>query len=1109
MNEDYNILLNKLNRFRIKYYLNKLLRGLALSALLLMVLFIAVDIFEYYSWSNSGIRTALFYIYLIVALSVFGVYVFTPLFHLLRMGKIISHAEAANIIGNHFPDIADKLLNTLQLLSEVEKNGSGQTELLLAGIEQKTNNLKPFSFRKAISYKSNYKYLKWLAGPFTFLIIVLIISPAFVTGPVNRIVNHGEKFEKPKPYTFNLVNSSLECVQGDNFTVLVNILGEEVPEYVYVNDGKYDFRLIENQDELLEYTFSKLKTDIYFYIASDEYSSEQFHLKVLPKPSIFNFDLELEFPAYLNKKDELVESTGDIVVPEGTKLNWRFYANNSKQLVFMDNTTTNISSANSKTLFEHSLIAIHDFSYSVFGISEHGLHSDTLDYSVNVIKDDKPSIVIDNMQQENLLGYILTAGSISDDYGFSSLRYYYRKSESESWLSNRLEIVKNVEKQNFNHSFITKELDLAAGDKMEFYYEVWDNDAVNGYKSSKTKVLYFSVPDRNEIKNESDRTSNQMKSKYEKSIADLDKLSEELEQLKKTVFEKKDLDWSDKKKFNDIIKEEQQLREQLQEMQELNKKREELKEFLQENQDPDIQEKLDKINEQIEKLNNQEILDKLEKLMENIDELSKDQLDQLLGEMKDNQEEFKEDLEQQLEFFKQLELEQKMSESIDKLNKLAKDQEELAQQTKDKENKLDKALEEQEGLKKEFDDLKKDLDEIDKLNSELEKSLDLDTNKSDQEEVDKDMDESVEKLDSGKRKKASESQKSASEKMKKMAEELQLMMESAQASRMGEDIEQMANILDNLMDISFNLEKLIAEILTTSDNDPKFLTNTQNLKILKDDYVVLHDSLIEISKRQMMIKDFVVKESNKVESYMNKSLSNIQERQIHEAGSNLQYSMTSANNLALMLDESLNNMKNSMKMPGSKSSESECDQPGQSQGESMKEMMKMQQKLGKGLKPSPMPGGKDGKSGKGKEGESRELAKMAAQQSELRKQMRDLMNQIEGEGGNGSALQKIIDKMEMQEQDIVNKRISSETLERQKEIESRLLMADRALQEREKEQKREASAGKKQERSNNIDELKYKDISGDNYNNVINSSPLKLSTPYKKLLKKYLYEIEN
>lgn len=1110
VNKDFNILLEKVLRFKRKYYLNKLLRGLILSASMLIVLFIVIDVFEYYSWSNIVVRTTIFYLFLAAITIILGAQVVIPIFHLLKMGKIISHKQAALIIGDHFPEISDKLLNTLQLQSIIKENKSDQINLLLAGIEQKTNELQPIPFRKAISYKSNYKYLKWLALPLVFLLVTLIISPAFVTAPAIRLVNHKQKYEKPKPYYFTIINDSLIAVQGDDFTILVEVEGKEYPETAYLNDGKYDFRLLKNKEGLLEYNFTKLKNDIYFRIATDEVISEQFHIKVLPKPTISSFNIELDFPDYLGKKDEIIESTGDLVIPEGTKLQWRFYAANSQELIFNDEKETSLYSINSQNLFEYDKIALSDFQYSVFSISEHYLHSDTLNYSVNVIKDEKPNIVIDNLQQEYLLGYLMANGTITDDYGFSLLRFYYKKSEENNWSTIDLGVDNKIEKQNFNHSFKTSDIELLPGDNLDFYYQVWDNDRINGYKSAKTNILVFKVPDKVEIENIVDSTGDLMKSKYEKSIKDLEELRIELEELKKDLFEKKELDWSDRKKVKELLKKEKELRESLLEMQELNSRREELKDFLKDNPDESIQEKLDKLYEQIENLKQDELLEKLEELLKNIDELTKDQLDKLLDDLKKNQQDFKLSLEQQLEFFKQIEIEQKLKEIVNDLEELSKKQELLAEETKNKENKLKEAAPEQEELNKDFEKVKEKIQEIDSLNKNLEKPLEMNTKKEEQKEIEKDMSEASENLESGKRKKAGESQSNAAKKMKKLAENLNMMMQSAMQSRMGEDAEQIGKILDNLLDISFNLESLMEEVTVTSDNDPRFIDNTNKLKNLKDDYSVLHDSLLAISKRQILIQQFLVKESDKVEMYFTRSLESIQERQTGQTSSNLQYGMTSANNLALMLDESLNKMKQSMNMPGSKSGEGECNQPGESSGsEGMKQMLKMQQGLGKGLKKAGQKMGSGENPADGSSASSRELARMAAQQSELRKQMQDLMDQIEGNGGNGSALQKIIDQMDMQENDIVNKQITSETLERQREIETRLLKAEKALLKREKEEKREAVVGKNRKRGNPNIEIKYKDVKVDDHNSVINTKPLKLSTPYKKILKKYLYEIES
>ena len=1041
---------------------------------------------------------------------ILGSQVIIPLLHLLMMGRIISHEKAASIIGDHFPEIADKLLNTLQLQTAINETKSEHIGLLLAGIEQKTNELQPIPFRRAISYKSNYKYLKWLVGPLAFLLITLIISPSFVTEPAIRIVNYQIAYEMPKPYYFSITNDSLIGVQGEDFTVVVEVVGEEFPEASYLNDGKYDFRLLDKKGGLLEHTFNKLKDDIYFKIATDEVSTIQYHLKVLPKPSISSFSIELDFPSYINKKDEIVESTGDIVIPEGTKLLWRFYANNSTKLIFLDGKEAKKirSETTATNLFLYNKIAKEDFQYSIFSESEHHLYSDTLAYYANVIRDEIPAIVINDLQQEYLLGYMIVSGTIADDYGFSSLKFYYRKNDIADWSQLEINIDKRIEKQNFNHSFKTTDIELLPGDNLDFYYEVWDNDGVNGYKRAKTSVLVFEVPGEEEIIHKSDSTSDLMKSKYEKSIKDLEELSKELEDIKKDLFEKKDLEWSDKKKIESLLKKEKELRESLMEMHELNSKREELKEFLQDNPNESIREKLEELTKQIEKLNQNELLEKLEEMAKSVEELSKDQLDKLLDDLQKNQEEFKETLEQQLEFLKQLEIEQKMDKTSNNLEKLAEKQEELSKEVKNKDTKVKESRPKQEELNKEFKEIEEKLSEIDSLNKKLEKPMDLDMDTEGQEQIEKEMNEASENLEKGKRKKASESQSGAAKKMKEMADKLDMMMQTAMQSRMGEDAEQIAKLLDNLLDISFNLESLMHEISVTSNNDPRFKENTKNLKNLKDDYSILHDSLLAISKRQIMLQQFLVRESDKVEMYFTRSLQSIQERQIAKTSSNLQYGMTSANNLALMLDESLNRMKQSMNMPGSKSGEGECKQPGNSSGSGMKQVMKMQQGLGKGLKKAGKKKGKGEKPGEGSSGSSRELARMAAQQSELRKQMQDLMDQLKAEGGNGNALQKIIDQMEKQENDIVNKRITSETLERQREIETRLLKAERALLEREKEERREAVEGKNRKRGNHNIEIKYNDITVDDRNNLINTKPIKLSAPYKKILKKYLYEIE-
>ncbi|PLX12351.1 MAG: hypothetical protein C0598_06155 [Marinilabiliales bacterium] len=1078
-----------------------------ISLLMIISLFIIIGVFEYFLWTDSLVRTIFFYLFSVFSLVVLFRFVFIPIAKLLSLGKQISYDQAAKIIGSHFPEISDKLLNAIQLQSLAMEMDSKSVGLISAGIEQKTIELKPFSFRKAISFKSNLKYLKWLVTPLIIILITLIISPAFVTDPVNRIVNYKEKFSKPLPYTFKLLNDSLKVVQGDNFQLNVEVIGDEIPDQLYISDGKYEYRMQSDNGNIYSYTFKKLKNDLYFALKTEVLESDKYLLKVLARPAISNFKIEIDYPGYIGKKTDLVENTGDLIIPEGSSLKWQIFARNSKELNF-------ISKEGSETLnsennvFEITKTLVNNFTYSIYSKSPDNIFSDTISYAITTIKDAKPLIDIDNIEQEYLLKYLLVNGTITDDYGFSNLFFYYRKDKSKEWNKLPLSISTQYEKQNFNHSFSTEDIQLRAGEEFEYFYEIWDNDAVNGYKNARSAVMTFNMPDKKDLEQKVDSAGSKLKDRYENSLESFEEINKQIEQMQENLFEKKEADWSDKKKIKDLLKKEKEIRESMSELNDLMNKREEIKEFLNENPNPELSEKLERLEEQIEKLKDTDLLDKLEELSKNIDELNKDQLENLLENMKQNQEDFMDNLEQQLEFFKQIEIEQKLSEISQELDDLAKKQDELKDQTTDKKNNVKELAEKQEQLNDEFSEIQKKIKEADSLNKNLSKPLDLDTEEKLQDETSEAMQNASESMMSGKRNKSGMKQTQASESMQELSDRMQQMMQSAMQSRTGEDAEQLGNMLDNLLDISFDLEALMKRVEETSDNDPLFNDNMRELKFIQDDYAILHDSLKALSKRQMMIQQFVVKESERIQNSIQKALENIQERKSSATSSNMQYAMMSANNLALMMDESLDQMMQSMNMPGSKGGSAKCANPGSGSSPGMQQLIQMQQGMGKGLKEAGGSSGKGKEGSKGKDGESKALARLAAQQSELRRQMREMMEQMEGQGGNGKALQKIIDQMEQQENDIVNRRITSETIERQKEIETRLLQAEKALIEREKEKKRESQEGQNIERGNPTPDFKYNEVKNENTNNVIQRHPIKLGSSYKRVSEKYLFELK-
>ena len=115
-----------------------------------------------------------------------------------------------------------------------------------------------------------------------------------------------------------------------------------------------------------------------------------------------------------------------------------------------------------------------------------------------------------------------------------------------------------------------------------------------------------------------------------------------------------------------------------------------------------------------------------------------------------------------------------------------------------------------------------------------------------------------------------------------------------------------------------------------------------------------------------------------------------------------------------------------------------------------------------GEKPGSKPGNKPGTSGM-----SEELAKMSAQQQGIRQMLKEMASQLDKEGkGKPGSMDKLQQMMEETETDLVNKRITTETLRRQQEILTRLLEAEKAERQREEEERRESKEPQNQKISN-------------------------------------------
>lgn len=144
----YDQLILKIDQFTRKYYINQLIKGSLYFTGLVTLVFLAYNLLENQFYFSKGVRTFLSLSYLVLFASSLWYWVASPLLHYFRLGKLISHEEAAKIIGSQFGDVKDKLLNVLQL--KTQSVNYSDRSLIDASIQQKSIELTPVPFVQAI-----------------------------------------------------------------------------------------------------------------------------------------------------------------------------------------------------------------------------------------------------------------------------------------------------------------------------------------------------------------------------------------------------------------------------------------------------------------------------------------------------------------------------------------------------------------------------------------------------------------------------------------------------------------------------------------------------------------------------------------------------------------------------------------------------------------------------------------------------------------------------------------------------------------------------------------------------------------------------------------------
>lgn len=1091
MTESYKHLVDKLNLYIKKYNLYQLIKGTIYCIILFTSYFTLISVIEYFAFLPSFARTFIFYFsfFLFSGISIF--YFIVPLLRLAGLLKTMGYEKAAFIVSRHFKEIDDRLLNILEL-AKIEKEAN--QPLVWASIDEKINRIRLFDFSKVVSFKSLSNKLLFLSGALIAAFLLFLFLPGLFTDTSKRLVAYDQVFIKPAPFTFHLLNDSLQVKKGEQLSLGVKCEGSEIPELLYVNIAGTNY-MMNNEAHTFSYQLEHVNNSFTIYFTDLTYKSEKYLIEVLPSPVILEYVVEVEPPVYTGYEKRKENMLGDLEVPFGSKIKWVFNTAGTDSLsIRLQDKIVSAENENGKFQFEHIIKSSLDYSVSLK--NKHFNYQDILSFSINIIPDLYPEIKVVQLRDSFEFTRFYFKGSVADDYGFHDLNYHLVINGNDSLTE--IPVHKSLNQQDFYFTYNFKDL-KGAVDQVDYYFSVRDNDYFHGYKESVSETFQFVFPSKEELKQLDDENFDNLEDLLEKSYELSNDIQKSIEELKYRSLSEKTSNWEKQQLVSEIMNKKNQLEEILNQVQQKNSEMNSMKNSFSEEK-AEMVEKQKQIDQLLEEVFNEELKALFEEFNKLAQEFDQDKFDELSNRSEMSMEDLSKQLERNLQMLKRMKVEQKVEEVIEGLSDLGKKERDNAKQL-DESRSFEEAGKKEDENREELKSINEDLKKALELNESLEKPMNIQPLDREYDEINSKYDEIGELLEQKRKKKSVDQIEKNAEKYDNAAFMLNQMLAGNKLQQNMENIRDLQQILDNLIYLSLTQETLHDKIRAIDESDPRLSVVKINQDRLIRQSQVVKDSLYALGKRTPQIGSVITKELLSLELSMNKAIDELVESRLGTAVRHQQMAITSANNMALLLNEALDNLQKQMAnaMPG----DQQCDKPGSNPGDNMNLLKETQQSLKDQLQQM-IDQMKDGNSGS----MSEQIGKSLAQQEMMQQMIRELLMNSEVGSAAKEQLKQIDQLLERANLDLANKNVTSTMIERQNLILNKLLKAEKAEMERDVEDERESKTVDDNFYSNPIEFFEYKNEDKE-FIDIIERNNYQLRIFYDRKYREYINNLRN
>ncbi len=1116
----YKEIIDKLERLVKREYALAASIGIQKSLALSLFVFTFLVLTEMLAHFSSSVRTILYFIFILLSVSSLLVLFLNPILKYFKILRRTNYFEAAKKVGEKFPAIKDDLINSMQLVSVQKPEAQYSKGLIEAAFINAYNKIKYSDFASVISFKKAKELFLYFAGLVVFCSVLLAFVPG-LNAATYRLIHYNREFIPPPKFIFEVEPGNSKVTKGDNIKITIGVTGQ-VPRRIYLatrNVEQTNFELQQLYPDSLGkfyYVIPAVRLSFKYYVASGNIKSDTYEIEVIDRPIIKTMDLIITSPSYSKIPPIQQKDNGNVTALMGSVVDLKVSSTkNLKSARFEFDDTTNKGLEVNGNEAQGKFIVKKEMNYHIILTDKNGNNNlEPIEYSVKPLYDAYPTIEMIapnkdvNLPNDNRVGL---AAKISDDFGFTKLILHYRLSSSRyekvqnDFKSIEIPINKNQTEEEADYIWNLSGLNLSSEDVVTYYLEVFDNDFVSGPKPAKTSTFNIRVPSLNEILNQASDVQNQSENDLQETFKEAEDLKQKLNDIKNELRQdKKDISWQEKQKIEQAAEQFKKLQDKVNNV---GKNIAKMQQNLQQN-NLMSKETLQKYME-LQKLFNEISTDEMKKAMEQLQNalqnLSRQMTQNAMDKFTFNEEQFKQTIERTLNLLKRIQVEQKVDELVKRTEQISKQQNDVQNKTKSlnsqSSSERNQLGERQKEISKELNEFSKQLDELSKKASEL-NNLPKDQLQQIQKDFQQQQNEQLSQqasndIQQSQNRKAQQNQTQISQNMGNMKKQLQNFQKSMNQQGQMQAFKDMMKITSNLIMLSKQQEKLQNQTRQMNPGSSQFDKDARQQNEIRHNLDNIMQQMSQLSQKTFAITPEMGKALGDAQRQMDESMQGLQNRNGMSASSNQGEAMKSLNEAADMMKNSMEQM---MQNGGGGGGMMSFMQQLQKMSGMQMDLNNLTQMLQQAMK------------GNLSMQQQAEMQRLAQQQDVIRKSLQQLNKEAmrSGEARKIPAdLNEIAKRMEEVVKNMTADQLNEKTVQQQEHILSRLLDAQRSINERDYENKRVGPIGKDMNVQSpaelNLSTQKEKNKIKDELNRAVQEG---YSKDYENLIRKYYKALE-